>query len=82
MDIKPTSGLLALIDPDGNIVHTKIGLCRDEIIEEWLEEERSMCFLGNLGRASREQTTRCTPLWEGYEAEGYSIQPVKVVAEL
>jgi hypothetical protein len=70
--------LLALVDPQGNVVHTKIGLVATEIIEEWLAEESSINFIGNLGRASRGESRRCLPSWEAYEAEGYTIQPVKI----
>ena len=82
MKIKDSEGLLGLIDPQGNIVHTKLGLVESEIIQEWLEEERSMNFIGNLGRSSRRETLRCQPSWEAYEAEGYRIIPVKIVPHL
>lgn len=80
-NIKVSTDLLGLVDPQGNIVHTKIGLKAEEIIEDWLDEERTMNIFTNHGRRKREENPSCARSWESYEAEGYRIIPVKIVPD-
>jgi hypothetical protein len=81
-NIKVSTDLLGLVDPQGNIVHTKLGLVQAEIIEDWLDEERTMNIFTNHGRRKREENPSCARSWESYEAEGYRIIPVKIVPNL
>ena len=76
--IKPCTELYAVCDPQGNIVHTCLSTKPDEAIEEWLKTEQAMNWIGNLGRAMRQEGKRYTPSWEGYEAEGYTIEEVEI----
>jgi hypothetical protein len=79
--VKPTTGLLAIVDPQGNLIHTMLGLKREEIIEEFLREEQVMNLIGNVGRTLRMEPRRCAKSWEAYEAEGYRIIPVKIIPD-
>lgn len=78
-NIKTSTDLLGLVDPQGNIVHTKIGLKAEEIVEDWLEEEKSINAIRNLGRMFHHEKQSCARSWESYEAEGYRIIPVKII---
>lgn len=72
---KPTTGLFAVCDPQGNLVHTTVCTTPEEAIAEWLSIERGMNWLVNL-MPHRRGNQRCLPSWEGFEAEGYRIVPV------
>lgn len=79
--IKVSTGLFAVCDPCGNIVHTTISVSAANAIDEWLEQEGVCNFISNLGRRSRGESLRCRPSWEQFEAEGYRIVPVKISPE-
>jgi len=61
MTPQPMLGLFCVCDPNGVLVHTTVGLEPKDCIEEWLGQERSMNFIGNIGRASRGESKRCAP---------------------
>lgn len=75
MNPKPTTGLFAVCDPHGNLVHTTVCTKPEESIAEWLSIEGSINWLINLTNGRR-GNRKCLPSWEGYEAEGYRIVPV------
>jgi hypothetical protein len=78
MKLEPVTGLFAVVDPQGNIVHTTIRTQPEESILEWMNVEQSMQWIKNMGRKAIGQPYGPAPSWEGYEAQGYRIVPVEV----
>lgn len=67
-----------VVDPKGTLVHTTISLSSEESVNEWLEQEGAVNWVYNLGRQRRQQSPRCRPSWEQFEAEGYTVKPVRI----
>lgn len=69
----------AVRDPDGHLVHTFLCTERDEVEQDWIKTEQAMNLLYNSARVIKGQAQKCTPSWEAFEAEGYSLVRVKLV---
>jgi hypothetical protein len=70
----------AIRDPDGDLNHTTVAIDKEDAIEQFLGIERTMFLLCNSARVAEGNfALTCTPSWEVYEAEGYSVVPVKLV---
>lgn len=73
MNAKPLTGMFAVCDPQGVIVHTTVSTDYQGAIEMWFDVERGMNKLANMCRVVRGEPPCCMPSWEGYEAEGYRV---------
>ena len=78
---RPMSGLFCVCDPEGILIHTTCSPDEAGAIEFWLDTEKSMNMIGNLGRASRGEPQRCASSWEQYEAEGYTVVNVSLIPD-
>lgn len=68
--IKPCMRMWAVVDECGNINHTTIALRAEDSIKEWMDQEHAVTRLFLWGPC---------PSWEGYEAQGMSVQQVDIV---
>lgn len=68
----------AVRDPDGHLVHTFLSTEPADVSTEWIKTEQAMNLIYNAGRVIRGEQLKCTPSWEAFEAEGYSLVRVKV----
>lgn len=66
--------------PDGHLIHTHLSTTEQDSIENLLHEERMMYSISNMGArlGKHDKGLCCTPSWEAYEAEGYSIVKVSL----
>lgn len=67
-----------VINPEGLPVHTTVSLRPEEAISQWIETEQACNIIVNAGRSIRGERPRCSPSWEQFEAEGYTVKPVKL----
>ena len=67
--------------PDGHLIHTTVGISEEDSIKEFLEIERAMNLIVNIGRKSRGERKLGMSSWEGYEAGGYSVVKISLVEE-
>lgn len=67
-----------VIDPQGVLVHTTISLSESEAVNQWIETEQSMNFIGNMVALANGHAQRCARSWEQYEAEGYKVVSVRL----
>ncbi len=63
-------GLFCVIDPDGHPIHTHLGTKKEEVIESYLEEERTLL---------RMIRNEFAPSWEVLEAEGYTVKQMDLI---
>ncbi|MDC1268189.1 hypothetical protein N8Z76_00490 [Gammaproteobacteria bacterium] len=73
-----TSDLLTIKSPEGDLIHTHVGVTEQDCIHSFLETEKTMWWILNLGRKSRGQEPKPVPGWDHYLVEGYTLVPVKL----
>ena len=78
-DPQPLPDLFCVCDPTGHLVHTTVAIDEKSSIEEWLETEKCMQWIYNLGRRHRGESEACLSSWEGYEAQGYRVVTVELI---
>lgn len=67
-------------DPDGYLMHKHVSIRSEEAIKDFLKSEQAMNVFVNAGRILKDLPPKCTPSWEHFLAEGYSLVQVKVVS--
>lgn len=81
MTAKPLTGLFAVCDPNGVLVHTTVATDEKSAIELWMDIEKSHNWISNLCRQAKGPRLKiyrptCMQSWEAFEAEGYAVVPV------
>lgn len=64
--------------PEGDVDHCTLRMDAKDAIEEFMDTERALNIIANAGRIERGKKPRCAKSWEQYEAEGYSVVPVRI----
>ena len=79
--IKPCTDLYAICYPEGDLMFTSLSISEEEAIKEFLEIEGVGNWIYNLGRSSRGESKVYQSSWEGYEAQGYTVERVSLVPQ-
>lgn len=77
----PSEGLFCVCDPDGALIHTTVARTEQDSVFMWMEIQASQNAFRNVAREYNGQKAVCLSSWDGYEAEGYSVVPVKLIPE-
>lgn len=69
----------AIKDPEGLINHMTMRTEPEEAVEEFLDDELAMNLIANCGRFERGEQRVSEKTWEQWQAEGYSVVPVRML---